>query len=160
MRFKFSIDAAWNVTVTSPELGDAWTQSRALRRVPPGKTTNTFPLPPEQEMPAAGEPHAALCGGDIKALEKAQQDIVQRRSDTSETYGRYLFDTLIGEKLWQVMLKAIDAQPPPAPGAKAPAVELALCWSADEGDLHRLPWELMRRADGFLVASRARHGSR
>jgi hypothetical protein len=150
MRFKFSIDSDWHVTVTSSELGDAWKHERSLRRA--GGATGRFPLPPEQEMPAAGEPHAALCAGDLKALEKAQQDIVQRRSDTSESYGRYLFDTLVGSDLWQVMAEEV-AKRPPEPGATVRILELALCWSADQGDLHRLPWELMRRADGFLAAA-------
>ena len=154
MRFKFSIDADWQVTVTSPELGDAWKKTRKLRRVPQGGTKGTFPLPPDNELPAAGEPHASLCAGDLKALEKAQQNIVQRRNDTSEAYGRYLFDTLIGETLWTAMMKDVAGQPLPA-GVKVPIVELALCWNADQGDLHRLPWELMRRADGFVAGSRA-----
>ena len=153
MRFKFAIDADWKVTVTSPELGDAWKKERLLRRVPEGSTKGTFPLPPETETPAAGEPHATMCAGDLKALEKAQQDIVQRRSETSEAYGRYLFDTLVGENLWAAMTKEVTAQPPP-PDAKPPVVELSLCWNAGQGDLHRLPWEMMRRADGFLVASK------
>ena len=152
MRFKFAIDADWNVTITSPDLGDAWRKERALRRVPQGAIRGTFPLPPEKEMPAAGEPHATLCAGEIKALDKAQQDIVQRRSETSETYGRYLFDTLVGDDLWQQMALEVAARPP-EPGASVRIIELALCWSADQGDLHRLPWELMRRADGFLAAA-------
>src|SRR5262245_16091326 len=151
MRFKFFIDADWKVTITSPELGGAWKKERPLRRVPQGAATGRFPLPLENEMPAAGEPHAAMCAGDLKALEKAQQDVVQRRSDTSETYGRYLFDTLVGNDLWQAMVQEVAARPAEA-GASVRILELALCWSADQGDLHRLPWELMRRADGYLAA--------
>jgi len=152
MRFKFSIDANWNVTVTSPELGDAWQKTRQLRRVPQGATKGTFPLPPDKEVPAAGEAHAPLCAGDLKALERAQQDVVQRRSETSEAFGRYLFDTLIGQDLWSQIVNEVTARPVAA-GAKVHVVELALCWNADQGDLHRLPWELMRSPDGFLVAS-------
>jgi hypothetical protein len=147
MRFTVSVDSNWTVTITPSVPIAGWNVPARALDVAGKRGSGAFPLPPVADRPPDTEPHAAMCKGDLTALKSAQTDIMNRRVATSEAYGRYLFDTLIGITAWN----AIVAE---AAVAKARVVELALEWLATDGDLHRLPWELMRAPIAFLVASR------
>jgi hypothetical protein len=58
-------------------------------------------------------------------------------------YGRWLFECLLGEA-WDAIQEHPDV-------VNDRAVELALCWSADAADLHRLVWEAMHDEKGPLA---------
>src|SRR4051812_45926988 len=147
MRFTVSVDNNWRVTITPSAPTAGWAVPARDLAVAGTRGRGAFPLPPVADRPPAIEPHAALCNGDLAALQSAQADIMNRRPATSEAYGRYLFETLIGATAWDAVVTAATA-------AGARVAELALEWLAIDGDLHRLPWELMHGPTAFLVASR------
>ena len=147
MRFTVSVDHKWRVTITPSATIAGWAVPARDLEVAGTRGRGAFPLLPVADRPPATEPHAALCNGDLAALQSAQTDIVSRRAATSEVYGRYLFETLIGTAAWNAIVSAAAAS-----GARV--AELALEWPATDSDLHRLPWEMMRAPSAFLVASR------
>lgn len=144
-----SLDDGWTVTVrTSASSGDSpavvdlvepyWMASKVIdgRRVPTPR--------PDRERPIEG-PHAPLCTGDPRPLTALLGRIRHRRTEAEDVsnYGRWLFECLLAEA-WD----AIQEHPNVV---KDRAVELALRWSADAADLHRLAWEAMRDNEGPLA---------
>ncbi|HYO65266.1 MAG TPA: CHAT domain-containing protein [Archangium sp.] len=137
MRTLVSIKAAaagWTIEVEGLE-------ARRLRRSPRG-----FPLPPEQELEAARD-------APVRRLYESPEEIgalylrIVRRSPADgdmDLFGRYLFDTLLGESHWnQLVARAGDGE-----------LELSLRWEAEAWSLAGLPWEMMRGPGGFLAAHR------
>jgi hypothetical protein len=55
------------------------------------------------------------------------------RQGEVEAFGKYLFETLLGEVLWKEMCIRADAR-----GANQP-IDLALCWDGSDRELGRLP---------------------
>lgn len=145
MRFLVDIDGDWKVTVTAPSKGVAWRRSRQMRRLASGAAGN-FPAPPPEELPAPTADHYELCtGADTGRLVDAYTKIATRHPLAPVTeFGRYLFDSLLGEPLWRDIRAATAEE-------GAGVIELALCWPAAERELHRLNWEMMRSADRFLA---------
>jgi hypothetical protein len=152
LRFLVEVDAGWQAVITCKAAGAAWRIERALRRVE-HTDGRAFPFPPEPEMPAPGDPDAAICDDqDLEQLDATYGRIVNRRplaapvSDVA-VFGAYLFRVLLGKAAWQAMLDAADR-------AQGELVELALSWAAEEGDLNRLNWEMMCGPASFLAAGR------
>jgi hypothetical protein len=148
VRFLVEVDAAWQVTITSEPAGADWRITRVLRKTTHGG--RAFPFPPEAEM-AAAQAECPICNDqDLAPLAETYERIIRRQplggppSDI-ETFGRYLFLTLVGDANWQLILGAAKV-------AEAESMELALSWSANDQDLHRLNWEMMRGPGGFLAA--------
>jgi CHAT domain len=146
------VDAGWQAVITCHAAGAAWRIERALRKV--GQAGGrAFPFPPAAEMPASGDPDAAICDDrDPTKLDDMYQRIVNRQPLTAPVsdvavFGAYLFRVLLGKAAWQAMLAAADQ-------ARAELVELALSWAADDGDLNRLNWEMMCGPASFLAAGR------
>ncbi|HEX5745997.1 MAG TPA: CHAT domain-containing protein [Archangium sp.] len=127
-------EAGWTVEIEGLE-------ARRIRRSPQG-----FPLPPEQEVADERE-------GGVRCLQASPEEIrevyarIVGRSPADgdmDAFGRYLFDTLLGEAHWnQLVARAGDG-----------ALELLLRWEADAWSLAGLPWEMMRGPEGFLAAHR------
>lgn len=133
MRFILHIDDKWQMT-SVPNIG-----YRAMQRVltPIGD----FPRP---EVPPLGAIHTLLCSGDVDSIigdfKSLQENVVD--PGMMERFGRYLFECLLGEILWQRILTASNGE----------FIELAL--KIDVPELQRLHWEMMYSADGFLLAGR------
>jgi hypothetical protein len=154
MRFQIHVNAAWQVSLC---WGSRWLTGkhpRQLRQVQTGNLPGgvPFPLPPDDKELAAlkQQPHGILCNGeDLRALQTAYDDMTVRRRGDLVQFGRYLFDTLLGQRLWKVIRCIAEAE-------KAPLIELALCWDSGQRGLHRLPWEMMHDGQNFLAAARPR----
>src|SRR6185436_4751660 len=58
-------------------------------------------------------------------------------------FGQYLFQSLLGDDLWQVIREA---------AADDDLIELALSFREDDTDLQRLPWETLHSGTSFLSA--------
>lgn len=132
------------VTLTCAEPGAAWpARTRVIRLVTDGRG-GLMPVP--ETPPDAAQPHAALCGGDAIQFQRALAAFRARRSQGADTFGRYLFEVLLGAEWWQVVRDATPA------GGDA---ELALRWLPGEATrpFDRLPWELMHDGAQPLVAS-------
>ncbi len=150
MRFLINVDAAWNVTITSPSRTDGWSLTRTMRKVPNGRGGN-FPAPPETPLT---EPHLRVCplcaAKDVTMIDDVYRSICDRRpwDDGVDQFGHYLFETLLGEEIWQRIKQAAEE-------AHEQTIELALSWSAQEHDLRDLwglHWEMMRSRENFLAA--------
>jgi hypothetical protein len=104
---------------------------------------------------AVGEPHTDLAlGRDMPRL-KELHDRVTRRALTvkqgeARTFGRYLFDTLIGSTVWNWIVGHTSRED---------LLEVALAWDAGDVHLHRLNWEMMHGPNTFLAAKQ-RTGAR
>jgi hypothetical protein len=141
MRVRVDVDAAWQVTIT---VGPNAPFSRGtLRRVPVEPAAHVFPLPPEGEgcsylapALAPADQLAAACAD----LTRDYEAIVNRSPRSARTFGRYLFDTLLG-KAWAEIEKQ----------TKGGEIELTLCWAHDLVNLHRLNWEMMHDGTRFLA---------
>ncbi len=146
MRFIVQVDANWQVKVTT-EGGNAVGTPRALRRINV-PNLGDFPAPPDVELPNPAEPHYELCKGENTPLfEEALDDLAKRPvpAGAGDTFGQYLFATLLGAATWDAILQVAFA-------ASASTIELALLWHAGESALHRLYWELMKNGNRFLAA--------
>lgn len=151
IEIKLANDQTWEATFSVPELPihAAWQRTRTLVKKEIGD--HNFPVvdTAESGLPDA-EPHYALCtGGDPTTLEEMYDRIILRspipaNNDVS-TFGKYLFNTLIGRDIWQAISELAEEEAPDV-------LELALAWEATELDLHRLNWEMMHGPDGFLAA--------
>lgn len=89
---------------------------------------------------------------EVRLGEKDGELLGDRRMETLsppdgnlEERGRYLFDRLLGEELWQAILTR-------ARGLPATTVELALSWDAAQSDLQVPSWEAMHDGEDFLGA--------
>jgi CHAT domain len=147
MRFWIEVNTAnggWDVTVR----GEAWSASRRMARVELNDEKGNRAYPCPQECAAAPRPEHQLCVcRDVGTLDDAYGRLVKRSpgGDEVRQFGRYLFNALLGEELWARILTE---------GGSSDKVELALSWGADEVDLHRLNWELMRAPAGALAGGR------
>jgi CHAT domain len=145
MRFLIEVDKNWTVTITCQELDDTnWRHIRLLRQIEDSKGRR-FPLPPLEDLSEdSDELYCDLCKGDINKLLQVYQSIVNRTAapDSANRFGRYLFHTLIGNKIWQEICQT---------ASQAEVIELALLWANNELDLHRLNWEMMHDSADFLA---------
>src|ERR1700749_2882073 len=137
---------AWDVSVRCA----AWQDVRRMPRIEFDDGVNARAYPGAEECEQGALPGHNLCVcRDVKALNAAYERLVNRNaaSDAGEVrqFGEYLFNALLGETLWARILKEAGS---------SDEVELALSWSADESDLHRFNWELMRARAGALASGR------
>src|SRR5207247_1326733 len=97
-------------------------------------TSLVYPVPPagEVEQLPQDAPHRRLCP-HAEPIAEAHQAIVDRSQPNLVTFGRYLFDTLLGHALWERLNELAGAQP----------IELSLRWASDDAPMQRLPWEMM-----------------
>ena len=95
-----------------------------------------YPFPPEEEVTAMGTSAVLCISADNKELGQVYGNIIKRDPDDDEVvaFGHYLFNTLLGNEAW----KAIQARAP-----EGEPIDLALLWNDREGELTRLPWEMM-----------------
>lgn len=103
-----------------------------------------FPRTPAERAPVAGQPHAALCAGDPRAIEDALDRLAARGGGPDEVtrYGRWLFECLLAPA-WPAILQL--------PGVtRGQAVEVALRWDSGS-DLHQLVWEAMHDGEAALA---------
>jgi hypothetical protein len=111
-----------------------------------GTGQRAYPRP--QECADAALPGHQLCGcQNVQTLDAAYGRLIKRSPGADEVrqFGKYLFDVLLGAELWGRILREAGS---------SDNVELALSWGADEIDLHRLNWELMRAPSGALASGR------
>ncbi len=145
-------DQPWTATFSAPDrpARAAWQPTRTLQKAAIGG--HNFPAVDAGEpgLPDPGEAHHALCtGADPDALKALYRRITRRapvaaNKDVS-TFGKYLFDTLVGRDIWQEIVALAQEE-------AADVLELALAWDAGEVDLHRLNWEMMHGPQDFLAA--------
>jgi CHAT domain len=150
MRFLFRINTAWTVNISAFELGPAWSIERQLRKAKDVRG-GIFPLPPSDDLPQNTALHFGLCAGqDMAGLCDLYDRITKRdpRPGDVDSFGGYLFDTLIGADAWTRILEAVNER-------SATEIELALSWPATEMYLHRLNWEMMKGPRDFLASGRA-----
>jgi hypothetical protein len=159
MRVLFEFDINWRVTITC-SLSEGPTASReqiALRelcKVSDGGG-GFFPFAPEGEQVGSTEPSIGeksvgfLTSKDIHLVREIFDRISKRSPQPKDVdlFGCYLFDTLIGSRVWGKIRQIALAKSPPY-------IELALLWPADENSLHRLNWEMMKAPEGFLAICR------
>jgi hypothetical protein len=134
--------AAASTPVIDPETGTPW--RRALGRV--GTDPLWYPLPPEADVLALGADatHCDLCSAkDVTPLVAVHQTIVDRNppADAMRRVGRYLFETLIGGRLWDALVTQAAGAP----------IQLAVECDWEEQSINKLPWEMMRTADRYLA---------
>jgi hypothetical protein len=135
-------DGDWRFLMKCPIRGDPWSISRS---VPAFSQAPHYPRP---RLPCAADCDHSLCSkSDAAAVSKILRQLAIREisGNVVERLGRYLFDTLIGEK-WESITEL-------ASELKCDVVELALFWPYGQGGdaadvscaaLAQLPWELMR----------------
>jgi hypothetical protein len=145
MRVLIRVDSSWTVSYSASTAPD-WTP--AVRRLERMETRGgaIFPLPPLDERRAGDTDAGSLGAGSPQALEAAYAAITSRDPGPGgiERFGRFLFDTLLGERLWRE-IETLSAD--------APRLELALSWDRYDAHLHRLNWEMMHGPAAFLAAS-------
>lgn len=144
MRFLVTVDAAWQVTITCTAQGDEWRYTRQMRKISSdGKIA--YPAPPVEEAHACDCPFCTA--SEITPISAAHKLIYDRRppKEGARQFGHYLFEALIGEKLWQIITET-------AQQANAPLIELALSWPSSDKNLACLNWEMMRNGNNFIVA--------
>ena len=149
VRFLVHVDSSWNVLAKCLQ-DDSWRRQGSMRKLLAG-SGRFFPAPAVRlHDPDAS--HDGLAGeeeaGNIQAL---YESILRKEKAQVERFGHYLFDALIGRELWAEMQQKAEAL-----GGKT--LDLALCWSDSDLDLHRLNWEMMRSDDAFLVAGTSKLG--
>jgi hypothetical protein len=100
-----------------------------------------FPGPPEN---LADLPDDPLCKGDVAEIARVYRRITQREPADGdiEQFGRYLFYSLIGPDNWNEIKKLAQGKA---------LIELALTWSPENHDLHRLNWEMLHDGERFLM---------
>ena len=143
VRFLIHVDSEWNVSVKC-QLDDSWQRQRSMRKLPAGG--GRFFPDPAVRLHDPDASHDSLTGQETAENIQALYDSVLGKNRAQvERFGHYLFDALIGPELWAEMQQEAEVL-----GGKT--LELALCWSDSDLDLHRLNWEMMRSDDAFLVA--------
>jgi len=146
LRVKIEVDQDWKVTISCGDPCQPPDQvlvpGRAMQKFPDG-AGGFFPGPPAEELPSQNAPQSTLSSGNIAEIRKAYDSLVNRRADQAQVFGAYLFDCLIGEKVWNEKIL------PTSNGADL--IEIALVWDPGDKGLHRLNWELMSVGGSFLV---------
>jgi hypothetical protein len=109
-----------------------------------------FPVPPGGDINRFEElsPADLLANPDAHRLDDAHSAIAARNAAHIEQFGNYLFVTLLDKDWQEIRRVADDAEQ---------GVELALSWSASDGSLNRLYWEMMHSGRQFLAAGGADH---
>lgn len=100
--------------------------------------------PCDSNLPAHHEPHGGVARDEEKLgqlMERFEIDGLEKND--VELLGRYLFDCLLGKKIWEKVIAETAKR-------EVKVVELALSWGAEEYDLHRLSWEAMHDGSDFL----------
>lgn len=139
MRFEINIQDSENKWIADIRCDEKqWT--RRMLALDDGKG-GLFPFPAD-DVPAAGL--AAKSAADVLAV---YTEIVNRKPEHIVDYGRYLFDNLLGDPLWQDMIALSQDK-----GEQL--IELALSWPLNESNLSRLHWEMMHDGAQFLAAGR------
>src|SRR5580692_9090305 len=137
MRFEINIQDSENKWIADIRCDEKqWT--RRMLALDDGKG-GLFPFPAD-DVPAAGL--AAKSAADVLAV---YTEIVNRKPEHIVDYGRYLFDNLLGDPLWQDMIALSQDK-----GEQL--IELALSWPLNESNLSRLHWEMMHDGAQFLAA--------
>jgi hypothetical protein len=133
-------DGPWTVVVDGDGIAPSEHQMLAVR-----VGDRWCPQPEAANQPAAGEPHAGLCAGDATRLAEVVGRVADRSpvDDDIVCLGRSLFDCLIGAPAWRRVRNVAMLRHPQF-------VELGLWSESNDGDLHRLPWELMHDGRRFL----------
>ena len=129
----------WAVVI---ETADGERATHSMRALRDGRWS--FPQP-GPDVPAAGTKPSELCAAPASRIAEVVGHVTERKpvGDDIVSVGRWLFDVLIGEAAWDRVREMAKTRHPRV-------VELALWWSAEDGDLHRLPWELMHDGRRFL----------
>ena len=151
MRFLINVDEQWNVIITSPGSREGWSLARQMRKIPRGDETY-FPAPPDNEITQEHLQRCALCmAEDTGLISTTYESIRDRRPVEDEVgqFGHYLFETLLGEDNWKKIKQFAKEF---AEEEREYTIELALAWSEGKRDLGRLPWEMMRDKENFLIA--------
>src|SRR2546421_9898518 len=90
----------WKVTITYPTLADEWILARKMRKVPLGDKC-AFPALIEEEL---CNNDCELCRGDNPdIINDVHTSILKRKPDHIRKFGRYLFDALMGETVWNAI---------------------------------------------------------
>ena len=150
-RFLIDVDTNWQVTISCPTIGAAWSLPPRLLRSQTAPGNRKFPKPPHNDLPQTNKAWYPLCEGEVEPLWNTYQNIAKRDPNPKppgdiELFGQYLFQTLIGSN-WQTMLDAAQSH-------GTDVIELALSWDKNDGDLHRLNWEMMNSGEGGFLAAR------
>ncbi|MFC7530845.1 CHAT domain-containing protein [Actinoplanes sp. GCM10030250] len=84
--------------------------------------------------------------GDAAVLPGLSGRLADRSATAADvlTYGRLLFDFLLGQEAWAVVRDRADP---------ADVLEFRLSWPVTDGALHRMVWELMHDGEGHLALS-------
>ncbi len=144
-RVLVDIDATWNVTITCPDK-PGWQLGPHRMGKLTDEVGRSFPQPPEGlHDPGAEHSGHLVTAADIAA---AYDAIAGRRGDIAR-FGHYLFDALIGTQNWLQILALVRS-------LDIKTLELALAWSSDDLDLHRLNWEMLHDDHRFLAAGAGR----
>jgi hypothetical protein len=149
MRFSVCLDKQWRGAVTCHQDGIFREQALQLEELVDTASGTRFPAL-GLALHDPDDDHNQLSGAAATA--QGIQDLYDRvlgrgaTQDEIRSFGHYLFDALIGQKRWVKMVELAEDH-----GAKA--IELALCFDADDYDLNRINWELLHSKGGFLAAS-------
>jgi hypothetical protein len=136
----------WKVLVRSVDL-DTDTETDVLAGYPMSAVDvggRLFPITPPERVPAATQPHAALCAGNPHAVEELLDRLAARSTETGDVarYGRWLFECLLAPA-WPAITQLEEV-------VRDRSVELALSWDLDS-DLHQLIWESMHDGEATLA---------
>lgn len=151
MRVRFGVRRSIDGWEVSPSI-ETGPDARAVLRTTPrllgraGSGTAAYPLPPKEEADAlaADAPHRDLCtAAEPAPLVEVHRAIVDRapRSGDMVRFGRYLFETLIGDPLWNTLVTR----------AAGKRIEIGIVCDADDQAINKLPWEMMRTDVRYLA---------
>jgi hypothetical protein len=114
-------------------------------KLPGAVSRQRVPVVPEGRRRPAGPLAQALCRGDVDKAAALIGRIASRDPDPGDVvaYGRWLFECLL-EPAWTAITELAAVK-------NARGVDLALQWSPEEADLHRLVWEAMFDGTDYLA---------
>jgi hypothetical protein len=144
-RVRLAVDTDWRVTITLPDASTLPLRTLRREKVPGGVSRDVpaaLPWPPAATATPATE--VQLMADRFRRVAQRSPVSHEAKNDFDVVeVGRHLFETLLGDAVWSSILAAT---------AGASMIELALEWSKDERELHRLNWEMMHGPGGFLGA--------
>lgn len=143
-RVRISLDSQWGVVFTFPDGSVSARHQLRREKVPnaaPRDTPNALPWPNDGGPPSPVEVQS-MADRCRRVAQRAPASQAANNDYDVVVLGRHFFTTLLAPEWPNVLTATSDA----------PLVELALEWSKDERDLHRLNWELLHGPDGFLAA--------